>query len=63
MTETAAVRLDTTDIDRRLGQWLGGGQPKEPCTGTDIRRWVQGVVPQPPPLRRGARRPHLPYRS
>jgi acyl dehydratase len=43
VTETAAVRLDTTDVDRRLGQWLGGGQLKEPCTVTDVRRWVQGM--------------------
>jgi acyl dehydratase len=37
------VRMDTTDVDRRLGAWLGGGQLLEPVTVTEIRRWVQGM--------------------
>ena len=37
------VVLDTSDVDRRLGQVLGGGQLKEPATVTDVRRWVQGM--------------------
>ena len=44
MTKTEApVVLDTSDVDRHLGQALGGGQLKEPVTVTDIRRWVQGM--------------------
>jgi acyl dehydratase len=35
--------LDTTDVDRRVGEWLGGGQLIEPVSVTDIRRWVQGM--------------------
>ena len=41
--EEGAVRLDTTEVDKALGQELGGGQLKEPVTVTDIRRWVQGM--------------------
>src|SRR5438445_7035034 len=41
-TEERAL-LDTTDVDRQLGKWLGGGQLKEPASVTDIRRWVQGM--------------------
>jgi acyl dehydratase len=35
--------LDTTDVDRYVGQPLGGGQLKDPVTLTDIRRWAQGM--------------------
>src|SRR5205814_9227414 len=42
-TTDEQVRMDTTDVDRQLGAWLGGGQLLEPVTGTDIRRWVQGM--------------------
>jgi acyl dehydratase len=38
-----AVVLDTSDVDRHVGQPVGGGQLKEPVTVTDIRRWVQGM--------------------
>ena len=41
--DEGAVRLDTTEVDKALGQELGGGQLKEPVTVTDIRRWVQGM--------------------
>jgi hypothetical protein len=37
------VTLDTSDVDRQIGQELGGGQLKEPVSATDIRRWVQGM--------------------
>ncbi len=44
MTKTESpVVLDTSDVDRHLGQSLGGGQLKEPVTITDVRRWVQGM--------------------
>jgi acyl dehydratase len=35
--------LDTTEVDKYVGQPVGGGQLKEPVTVTDIRRWVQGM--------------------
>jgi hypothetical protein len=35
--------LDTSDVDRHVGQRVGGGQLKEPVTVTDIRRWVQAM--------------------
>jgi acyl dehydratase len=35
--------LDTTDVDRYVGQPVGGGHLKEPITVTDIRRWVQAM--------------------
>jgi acyl dehydratase len=37
------IVLDTSDVDRHLGEVLGGGQLKEPITATDIRRWVAGM--------------------
>jgi acyl dehydratase len=37
------LTLDTTDVDRYVGQSVGGGQLKEPVTTTDVRRWVQGM--------------------
>jgi acyl dehydratase len=42
-TMEQAVTLDTTDVDRHVGQPVGGGQLKEPIGVTDIRRWVQGM--------------------
>ena len=36
-------KLDTSDVDRRLGQAIGGGQLTEPCNKTDIRRWVMAM--------------------
>jgi acyl dehydratase len=35
--------LDTSDVDRYVGQVVGGGQLNEPITATDIRRWVQAM--------------------
>ena len=51
--------MDTTDVDRQLGTWLGGGQLKEPVSVTEIRRWVVDsgkamtfYIPTPrPPIR------------
>jgi hypothetical protein len=42
-TTDASVVLDTSEVDRQLGQRLGGGQLREPVSSTDIRRWVQGM--------------------
>lgn len=33
--------LDTSDVDKHIGEMVGGGQLKEPIGVTDIRRWVQ----------------------
>lgn len=41
--QDAEERLDTSDVDKYVGQSIGGGQLKEPITVTDIRRWVQGL--------------------
>ncbi len=35
--------LDTSDVDKYVGQMVGGGQLKEPISLTDIRRWVQAM--------------------
>ncbi len=45
MTEldSAAAILDTSDVDRYVGQPLHGGQLLEPVAVNDIRRWVQGM--------------------
>jgi hypothetical protein len=37
------VAFDTTDVDRYVGQPVGGGQLTEPVSVTDIRRWAQGM--------------------
>jgi acyl dehydratase len=33
--------LDTSDLDKHVGEEVGGGQLKEPIALIDIRRWVQ----------------------
>ena len=43
------ARLDTSDVDRWVGQPTGGGQLEEPVSVTDIRRWAQGMQ-NPNPL-------------
>jgi acyl dehydratase len=35
--------IDTSDIDRWIGQPIGGEQLVEPVTATDVRRWVQAM--------------------
>lgn len=37
------LALDLTDVERRVGQEVGGGELIEPCTATDIRRWVMAM--------------------
>ena len=36
-----AQTLDTSDVDKHVGEEVGGGQLKEPVALIDIRRWVQ----------------------
>ena len=37
------MQLDLSDVDPRVGQRVGGGQLWEPCSATDIRRWVHAM--------------------
>lgn len=41
--KSAAVTLDLSDVDHRVGQLVGGGQLWDPCTKIDIRRWVMAL--------------------
>jgi acyl dehydratase len=43
MTTSDVDGLPTTDVDKYVGQFVGGGQLKEPVSRTDIRRWVQAM--------------------
>jgi acyl dehydratase len=38
-----AIGLDLSDLERRAGQWIGGGDLWEPASALDIRRWVQAM--------------------
>ena len=42
-TKSDAVTLDLSDVEPRVGQLVGGGQLWEPCTSSDIRRWVMAL--------------------
>ncbi len=37
------VEWDISDVERRVGQEVGGGQLVDPCSPTDIRRWVMAT--------------------
>jgi acyl dehydratase len=41
--KTSNVEMDLTDVKRRMGQEVGGGQLVDPCSSTDIRRWVMAM--------------------
>jgi acyl dehydratase len=41
--EGAPVGLDLSDVERRVGQEVGGGELIEPCSATDVRRWVMAM--------------------
>ena len=47
MSQAAAavqkVELDLSDVKHRVGQEVGGGEPIEPCSASDIRRWVMAM--------------------
>src|SRR5262245_61280117 len=38
-----AIGLDLSDVEKRVGQWTGGGELVEPSRALDIKRWVQGM--------------------
>ncbi len=40
--ETEA-KLDLTDVDRRVGTLIGGGQLRDPLAASDLRRWVMAM--------------------
>lgn len=42
-TGSKSPELDLTDVDHRVGLPVGGGQLWEPCTASDIRRWVMAM--------------------
>jgi hypothetical protein len=37
------TELDLSDVDHRVGQPVGGGQLWDPCSSSDIRRWVMAM--------------------
>ncbi|CAN7587096.1 MaoC family dehydratase N-terminal domain-containing protein [Phenylobacterium sp. LjRoot219] len=37
------AQLDLTDVEPRVGQLVGGGQRRDPCSPNDIRRWVMAM--------------------
>lgn len=42
--EIIAVQgMDLSDVDHRVGKLVGGGQIGDPCTKSDIRRWVMAL--------------------
>lgn len=43
VNQVEAVQLDLSDVERRVGQEVGGGELIEPCSATDIRRWVMAM--------------------
>jgi acyl dehydratase len=43
VTQAETVQLDLTDVKRRAGEEVGGGELIEPCSATDIRRWVMAM--------------------
>jgi acyl dehydratase len=41
--KTETVEMDLSDVKRRVGQEVGGGQLIEPCAAVDIRRWAMAM--------------------
>lgn len=37
------AKLDLSDVEQRVGQLVGGGQRRDPCSPNDIRRWVMAM--------------------
>lgn len=42
-TEAEITELDLSDVDHRVGKPVGGGQLWDPCSTSDIRRWVMAM--------------------
>ncbi|WP_082899913.1 FAS1-like dehydratase domain-containing protein [Rhodococcus phenolicus] len=49
MTKKSNPELDLSDVDHRVGKPVGGGQLWDPCSASDIRRWVM-AMDNPNPL-------------
>lgn len=43
ITEAQTTGLDLSDVEHRVGKPVGGGQLWEPCSASDIRRWVMAM--------------------
>jgi acyl dehydratase len=43
ITEAQITGLDLSDVEHRVGKPVGGGQLWEPCSASDIRRWVMAM--------------------
>ncbi len=41
--KTPTLELDLSDVKRRVGQEVGGGELLEPCSATGVRRWVMAM--------------------
>jgi acyl dehydratase len=41
--ETTNVEMDVRDVQRRVGEEVGGGQLVDPCASIDIRRWAMAM--------------------
>jgi acyl dehydratase len=41
--EQEITEFDLSDVDHRVGQLVGGGQLRDPCSSSDIRRWVMAM--------------------
>jgi acyl dehydratase len=41
--EPEITELDLADVDHRVGKPVGGGQLWDPCSSSDIRRWVMAM--------------------
>lgn len=41
--QTSDVEFDISDVEWRVGQPVGNGQIWDPCSATDIRRWVHAL--------------------
>jgi len=37
------AKLDLSDVEPRVGQLVGGGQRRDPCSANEIRRWVMAM--------------------
>ena len=42
-TGASEIGLDLTDVDHRVGKPVGGGQLWDPCSSSDVRRWVMAM--------------------
>ena len=42
-TKSLGPQLDLSDVDHRVGKPVGGGQLWDPCSSSDIRRWVMAM--------------------